>query len=157
LARWHITPATRADIEALTALENRCFARPWGRLSFEGELAGRDSGCRVVRATAPAGDEALIAYLFYRFIADEVHIYRIAVSPEWRRQGIGSQLVGECLQGARHRGMTAAVLEVRPSNTDAVALYRRFGFQVIATRPGYYTDRREDALILKLDMKEEEP
>jgi ribosomal-protein-alanine N-acetyltransferase len=53
--------------------------------------------------------------------------------------------------------MTAAVLEVRPSNTDAVALYRRFGFQVIATRPGYYTDRREDALILKLDMKEEEP
>ena len=80
-----------------------------------------------------------------------------AVSPEWRRQGIGSQLVGECLQGARRRGMTAAVLEVRPSNTDAVALYRRFGFQVIATRPGYYTDRREDALILKLDMKEEEP
>lgn len=155
MARWRLTPATRADIEALAALENRCFAWPWGRLSFEGELAGRDGGSLVARAPADAGCEVLIAYLFYRFIADEVHIYRIAVSPEWRRQRVGSRLVGECLQRARRQGMTTAVLEVRPSNTEATALYRRFGFQVIATRPGYYTDSREDALILKLNMKEE--
>jgi ribosomal-protein-alanine N-acetyltransferase len=157
LARWRLTPATRTDIEALAALENRCFAWPWGRLSFESEFAGRDGGGLVARAAAGDGDEALIAYLFYRLIADEVHIYRIAVSPEWRRQGIGSQLVGECLRRARRRGVTAALLEVRPSNTEAAAFYRRFGFQVIATRPGYYTDSREDALILKLDMKEEDP
>lgn len=156
MARWHLTPATRADIEALTALENRCFAWPWGRLSFEGELAARDGDSLVARTAAPGGDEELIAYLFYRFIADEVHIFRIAVSPERRRQGIGSRLVGECLQRARNRGMTAAVLEVRPSNTEAVALYRRFGFQVIAARHGYYSDSREDALILKLDIKEED-
>jgi len=126
-------------------------------MSFEGEFAGRDGAGLVARAAAGDGDEALIAYLFYRFIADEVHIYRVAVSPEWRRQGIGSQLVGECLQRARRRGVTAALLEVRPSNTEAAALYRRFGFQVIATRPGYYSDSREEALILKLDMKEEDP
>lgn len=156
MARWHLTPATTADIETLMALENRCFAWPWGRLSFEGELAGRDGGSLAARAATSSGDEELIAYLFHRFIADEVHIHRIAVSPEWRRQGIGSRLVGECLQRARRRGVTAVVLEVRPSNTEAVALYRRFGFQVIATRPGYYTDGREDALILKLDIKEED-
>jgi ribosomal-protein-alanine N-acetyltransferase len=155
LARWHLTPATAADIEALTALENRCFAWPWGRLSFEGELAGRDGGSLVARALTASGDEELIAYLFYRFIADEVHIYRIAVGPEWRRQGIGSRLVAACLRRARRRGMTSAVLEVRPSNTEAVEFYGKFGFQVIATRPGYYSDSREDALILKLDMKEE--
>ena len=155
MARWHLTPATRADIEALAALEKRCFAWPWGRLSFEGEFDGRDGGGLVARAADAEGD-APIAYLFYRFIADEVHIYRIAVSPEWRRRGIGLRLVGECLQRARRRGVTAAVLEVRPSNTEAVAFYRRFGFQVIATRPGYYSDSREDALILKLDMKEED-
>jgi ribosomal-protein-alanine acetyltransferase len=157
LARWHLTPATAADIEALTALENRCFAWPWGRLSFEGELAGRESGSLVARTPTASGDQELIAYLFYRFIADEVHIYRIAVGPEWRRQGIGSRLIAGCLQRARRRGMTAAVLEVRPSNTEAVEFYGRLGFQVIATRPGYYSDRREDALILKLDMKEENP
>lgn len=157
MARWRLTPATRDDIEALAALENRCFAWPWGRMSFEGEFAGRDGAGLVARAAAGDGDEALIAYLFYRFIADEVHIYRIAVSPEWRRQGVGSRLVDACLQRARRRGVTAALLEVRPSNTEAAAFYRRFGFQVIATRPGYYTDSREDALILKLDMKEEDP
>lgn len=155
MARWHLTPATAADIEALTALENRCFAWPWGRLSFEGELAGRDGGSLVARALTASGDEELIAYLFYRFIADEVHIYRIAVGPEWRRQGIGSRLVAACLRRARRRGMTSAVLEVRPSNTEAFEFYGKFGFQVIATRPGYYSDSREDALILKLDMKEE--
>jgi ribosomal-protein-alanine N-acetyltransferase len=64
-------------------------------------------------------------------------------------------MVGECLQTARRRGVTAALLEVRSSNAQAVALYCKFGFQVIATRPGYYSDSREDALILKLDMKEE--
>ena len=155
MARLHLTPATTADIETLIAIENRCFPWPWGRLSFEGELAGRGGGSLAARATTSSGDEELIAYLFYRFIADEVHIFRVAVSPEWRRQGIGSRLVVECLQMARSRGVAAAVLEVRPSNTEAVALYRNFGFQVIGTRPGYYSDSREDALILKLEMKEE--
>lgn len=155
MARWHLTPATTADIEALVALENRCFAWPWGRLSFEGEFAGRDGGGLVARAATASGDGELIAYLFYRLIADEVHIFRVAVSPEWRRQGIGSRLVVECLERARSRGAAAAVLEVRPSNTEAVALYRNFGFQIIATRPAYYSDSREDALILKLQIKEE--
>lgn len=157
MARWHLTAATRADIDALIALEARCFAWPWGRLSFEGELESRDGGSLVAWTITPSGAPAPIGYLFYRFIADEVHIFRIAVSPEWRRQGIGFQLVGECLQTARRRGVGAAVLEVRSSNAEAAALYGKFGFQVIATRPGYYSDTREDALILKLDMKEEVP
>jgi ribosomal-protein-alanine N-acetyltransferase len=155
LAPWHLTAATRADIEALTALETRCFTWPWGRLSFEGELESRDGGSLVAWTISPSGTQALIGYLFYRFIAGEVHIFRIAVSPEWRRQGIGFRMVGECLQTARRRGVTAALMEVRSSNAQAVALYCKFGFQVIATRPGYYSDSREDALILKLDMKEE--
>jgi len=156
LARWHLTPAAPADVGSLTALENRCFRWPWGRLSFEGELSSRDGGSLVARTASHAGHEKVIAYLFYRFIADEVHIFRIAVDPEWRRQGIGSRLVRECLRAARRRGVTAAVLEVRPSNAEAVALYGRFGFQVVATRPGYYSDSREDALILKLEMEKED-
>jgi [ribosomal protein S18]-alanine N-acetyltransferase len=99
--------------------------------------------------------EEIVGYLFYRFIADEVHIFRMAVSPEWRRQGIGSRLVAECLEKAFGRGVASALLEVRPSNSQAVELYRKFGFYMIATRPGYYSDSGEDAHILKLDMKEE--
>jgi ribosomal-protein-alanine N-acetyltransferase len=156
LVRWHLTPAAPADVEALTALENRCFRWPWGRLSFDGELSSREGGSLVARRASPAGQKEIIAYLFYRFIADEVHIFRIAVDPEWRRQGIGSRLVRECLCAARRRGVTAAVLEVRPSNAEAIELYRKFGFQVVATRPGYYSDSRENALILKLEMEKED-
>ena len=153
---WHFTPAAPADIEALTALENRCFRWPWGRLSFEGEIATRDGGSLVARAESASGDEEVIAYLFYRWIADEVHIFRIAVHPEWRRQGIGSQLVRECLRAARRRDVTAAVLEVRASNTEALELYHNFGFRVVATRPKYYSDSGEDALVLKLEIMKED-
>jgi ribosomal-protein-alanine N-acetyltransferase len=156
LVRWHLTAAAPADIESLTALESRCFRWPWGRLSFEGEFSSRDSSSLVARTASSAGPGKVIAYLFYRFIADEVHIFRIAVDPAWRRQGIGSRLVGECLRTARSRGVAAAVLEVRPSNVEAIELYRKFGFQVVAMRPGYYSDSREDALILKLEMKKED-
>ncbi len=74
MVRWHITPAAVADIESLTALENRCFRWPWGRLSFEGELSSRDGGSLVVRTASSAGHAEVIAYLFYRVIADEVQI-----------------------------------------------------------------------------------
>lgn len=153
---WRFTPAAPADLESLTALESRCFRWPWGRLSFEGELAARDGGSLVARATSSTGQEKVIAYLFYRLIAGEVHILRVAVDPEWRRQGIGSRLVRECLQAARRLKATAVMLEVRPSNTEAIELYHKFGFQVMARRPGYYSDSREDALILKLEMEKED-
>jgi ribosomal-protein-alanine N-acetyltransferase len=156
LARWHLTRAAPADLEELAALENLCFRRPWGRLSFEGELSSRDGESLVARTAASGGGEEVIGYLFYRFVADEVHIFRLAVHPQWRREGIGCRLVRECLRAARRRDVTAAVLEVRPSNTEAIELYRQFGFQVVAARPGYYADSGEDALILKLEMKKED-
>jgi [ribosomal protein S18]-alanine N-acetyltransferase len=148
VAHWELARATPEDIAPLVALESRCFDWPWGRLSFEGELAAAEADSRVARVAA-SGEKRIVGYIFFRFIADEVHIFRIAVDPAWRGRGIGTRLVGECLDAARLRGVTAAVLEARPSNTEAIELYRKLGFQVLATRPGYYSDRREDALILK--------
>jgi ribosomal-protein-alanine N-acetyltransferase len=149
LAGWQLTRATPADIAALVALENRCFGWPWSRLSFEGEMSAPRADSRVVWATAADGQACLIAYIFFRFIAEEVHIFRIAVDPAWRRRGVGGRLVAACLESARGRGLSAAMLEVRRSNTEALKLYRKFGFQVAAARPGYYSDGHEDALILK--------
>lgn len=150
MADWQLTRATAADIASLVALEGRCFDWPWGRLSFEGEMASAGADSRLVWTAAASGEQRIIAYIFFRFIADEVHIFRLAVDPSWRRQGIGSRLVAECLTAARRQGLAAAVLEMRASNREAMALYRRFGFEAAAVRPGYYSDSREDALILKL-------
>jgi ribosomal-protein-alanine N-acetyltransferase len=149
LVGWQLTRATPADIGALVALENRCFDWPWSRLSFEGEMNAPGADSRAAWATAAEGQACLIAYIFFRFIAEEVHIFRIAVDPAWRRRGAGARLVTACLESARGRGVSAAMLEVRRGNTEALKLYRKFGFQLAATRPGYYSDGHEDALILK--------
>jgi ribosomal-protein-alanine N-acetyltransferase len=156
LAGWQLTRAAAADIASLVALERRCFDWPWGRLSFEGEMASAGAESRLAWANAAAGEKRIVGYIFFRFIADEVHIFRLAVDPEWRRQGIGTRLVTECLQSARRRGSSAAILEVRPSNPEAIALYRQFGFREISRRLGYYSDSREDALILKLELNKED-
>jgi len=155
LTRWYLSRTNPADISRILEIENRCFGLPWGRLSFEAEMDRADGGGLVAKYQNPAGDELLVAFIFFRIIADEVHILRLAVDPEWRRRGIGSRLVTECLRWTCRRGMAAVLLEVRPSNTGAIALYTKLGFQEIATRRGYYGDSREDALILKREIKEE--
>jgi len=148
-ARWELTRATPADIGPLVELESRCFDWPWGRLSFEGELTVTGADSRVAWITTAPREKQIVGYIFFRFIAEEVHIFRLAVDSAWRRRGIGTRLVAECLGAARARGLTAAVLEARPSNTEAVELYRKLGFRAVATRRGYYSDHHEDALILK--------
>lgn len=155
MPRWELTRAAAADIALLVTLESRCFDWPWGRLSFEGELSAAGADSRLAWAEAD-GEKRIVGYIFFRFIAEEVHIFRIAVDPAWRRRGIGARLVAACLNAARSQGMAAALLEARPSNTEAMALYRKFGFRVLATRPGYYADRQEDAYLLKRTLTQKE-
>ena len=149
MAQWELSRARPADIEALVALESRCFDWPWGRLSFESELSASTADNRVVWAETTAGEKRIIGYIFFRFIAGEAQIFRIAVDPMWRRQGIGTQLVTECLNAAQAEGLLTAVLEARSSNTGAIELYRKLGFHAAGMRRGYYSNRHEDALILK--------
>lgn len=151
-----LSPAAPADIEAIIALERRCFAMPWGRLSIEGELTAKGAGGFVLRRQTAESPPGILAYIFFRIVVDEVHIHRIGVDPDWRRRGLGRRLMAACLDAARRRGAASAYLEVRPSNAEAVGLYRRLGFQTVASRPGYYTDVAEDALILKLTLTAKE-
>lgn len=152
MARWELSRATPADIEPLVVLERRCFDWPWGRLSFEGELSASTADSRVAWAATGAGQKQIVGYIFFRFVAEEVHIFRMAVDPAWRRRGIGMQLVAECLNAAHAQGISTALLETRLSNTGAIGLYRKFGFCKAGTRRGYYSTPQEDALILKLSL-----
>lgn len=150
---WCLDALRPCDLEQVLDIEARSFTCPWGRLSVEGELCGPGADNFVIREPESG---AVAAYIFFRRIADEVHIFRIAVAPAWRRRGMGARLVDACLRAAGRAGARAALLEVRPSNTAAVALYRSYGFRAVATRPGYYPDGREDALILQKELEEEE-
>jgi ribosomal-protein-alanine N-acetyltransferase len=136
------------DLDGIERIENAVYPTPWSRSMFAGELAKPSSLC--VGGFDPDSGR-LISYLIVSRYVDAWHIMNLAVHPGWRRVGVASRLLDELFEltaGDRRRGYT---LEVRVSNTSAIALYERFGFETSGIRRGYYTDNREDALIMWKD------
>ena len=139
---------TLHDLDAIVEIENAVYPTPWSRSMFAGELAKPSS---LSLGAFEADDWKLIAYLIVSRYDDAWHIMNVAVHPESRRQGIASRLLDELFEltaGESRRGYT---LEVRVSNATAISLYERFGFEPSGIRRGYYTDNREDALIMWKD------
>lgn len=138
-------PGAGADIDAIVALEQESFTNPWPRETLVWELTHSDvTRVYLLRNTA----DRAIAFCIAWIIFDELHINTLAVSPEHRRQGVATFLLQAVMADAAQEGARRATLEVRESNTAALQLYARLGFAVSARRPGYYTNPREDALIL---------
>jgi ribosomal-protein-alanine N-acetyltransferase len=136
------------DLDAIVAIENAVYPTPWSRSMFAGELAKPSS---LSLGAYDADEGGLVAYLIVSRYVDAWHIMNVAVHPEYRRQGVASRLLDELFEltaGDPRRGYT---LEVRVSNATAIALYERFGFEPSGVRRGYYTDNREDALIMWKD------
>jgi [ribosomal protein S18]-alanine N-acetyltransferase len=116
---------------------------------FAGELAKTSSIC--LGAVDADAEEQLVAYLIISRYADAWHVMNVAVHDDYRGQGVATQLLSrlfELTAGDDRRGYT---LEVRVSNTAAIRLYERLGFVARGVRRGYYTDNREDALIMWKD------
>jgi ribosomal-protein-alanine N-acetyltransferase len=152
---WRLDTICSVDeLEPILAIEQKSFRWPWGRRSFEGELACQGACNFIVRSSGGGIAEQVVAYTFLRRVVDELHILKIAVSPAWREKGIATWLMTFCLQRAVAHGATSAYLEVRPSNIPAVALYEKLGFEVIGRRHKYYADSKEDALVMIKNLKE---
>ena len=134
-----------AEVDSVMALEAASFTNPWARDTFLWELANSD----VTRAYVLRTDGwRILAFCLCWIIFDELHINTLAVAPECRRQGLATALLRDTFKEAVSAGARKATLEVRESNTAALELYRRLGFQVAARRPGYYSTPDEDGLIL---------
>jgi ribosomal-protein-alanine N-acetyltransferase len=137
-----------ADLDQVVAIERASFTMPWSRGAFLYEMEqNRVARCLVIR-----DGKRVVGYVCMWEVADELHITNIAVHPASRRQGIGRRLLGTVLDDARSRGVRMVVLEVRPSNAEAIALYESFGFRVIGRRRGYYYDTGEDALVMETSL-----
>jgi [ribosomal protein S18]-alanine N-acetyltransferase len=137
--------AADAEIDAVVALELESFTNPWSRETLVWELQNSD----VTRAYLLRDDGGqVVGFCLCWVIFDELHINTLAVAPAARRRGLATALLRHILADAAAAGATKATLEVRASNTAALALYGRLGFHVAATRPGYYVKPAEDALIL---------
>jgi ribosomal-protein-alanine N-acetyltransferase len=139
------------DVVAVGSLERNSYAFPWSEGIFR-DCLRVGYLCRV----AEMGGE-VIAYGIVAMGAGEAHILNLCVRGDMRGRGVGRQMLRLLLERARQAGMAEVFLEVRPSNLLAIALYQSVGFVQVGLRKGYYQAEhgREDALVLKLDLKAE--
>ena len=145
---WLLLPFCPDDLEAVTAIESQSFAHPWTRRALEDELAHDRALAFVLKATEHALQTDVAAFIILRLIMDEVHIMKLAVVPELRRQGLATLMVNRALDEARREGAVRTILEVRRSNRAAIGLYTRLGFHKIGARKRYYGPTGEDALVM---------
>jgi [ribosomal protein S18]-alanine N-acetyltransferase len=136
------------DLEAIDRIERRSYPTPWSRSMFASELA-KPSSVSLGAFEAETGE--LMGYLVISRYVDAWHVMNVAVVPERRRQGIASALFDRLFEVTGNDGRRGYTLEVRISNEAAIKLYERLGFQSRGVRRGYYTDNREDALIMWRD------
>ena len=143
----HLRRLELGELDAIEQIERVSYPTPWSRSMFATELAKPSS------LSLGAVDEsgALVGYLVLSRYVDAWHVMNVAVAPEWRRRGVATALLGRLLDDTRDDAQRGYTLEVRVSNVGAIALYERFGFRPKGVRRGYYTDNREDALIMWRD------
>ena len=147
-----IRKMAEADLEAVHALETMCFPTPWPLKSFRFELE-KNTASRMWVAVLPPQNgqsERIVGMIVVWLLVDLTHIATIAVHPDFRRQKIANQLICTALSTTMAEGAESATLEVRASNAAAQHLYRKFGFQLVGRRPGYYQDNGEDAILMTL-------
>ena len=137
---------TQTDLPFILAIEQASYSSPWKRAAFVRELHN-EQGRFFVAEQVNGINRTILGHICSWLIIDEVHILNIAVHPTARRQGIAGALLDKTLTEGQHVGACAANLEVRQSNSAAIALYQQFGFQTVATRRKYYPDG-EDALLM---------
>jgi ribosomal-protein-alanine N-acetyltransferase len=155
MAQLQLAATHTSDITPILEIDQHSFAWPWNRICFAGELAS-SSGCNyTLKYVDQTNAQSVIGYIICRLVNQELHILRIAVKPGWRGYGLATRLLARAFDQAARQGASAAFLEVRPSNRPARAFYDRRGFRLIGKKPGYYTDTREDALVLMKNLKED--
>lgn len=140
---------SHSDLPLVSDIERRSYDFPWSHGVF------RDCLLAGYYCTVLERGDHVVAYSILSVAAGEAHILNLCVDPSFRKLGYASQLLAEILVCARGAEVKEIFLEVRPSNVAALALYRKQGFQQIASRPAYYQSRagREDAAVLSLKIK----
>jgi ribosomal-protein-alanine N-acetyltransferase len=136
------------DLPAIEEIEQRSYATPWSRSMFAGELSKPSSICL---GAFDAESGRLAGYLIISRYVDAWHVMNLAVAPALRRQGIATALLERLFDQTASESRRGYTLEVRVSNDAAIKLYEQMGFKARGIRRGYYTDNREDALIMWRD------
>ena len=141
------------DLLEVVEIEEQSGLSRWGWAAYYAELQGANRDLMLIAKPACVSfieSGPIVGYIVARETAGELHINNVAVRAGYRRRGIGAALLGRILDEARRRKANAAFLEVRSANLPAQALYEKSGFKAIARRADYYSEPREDAVVMSL-------
>lgn len=140
-------PDFKAYEDQVIEIERASFPMPWSGSSFEEEI-NRD----ISNLWALISEQRIYAYICFWMFDKEIHILNFAVHPQKRRQGLGRCLLMMVIDTGSAHGIENVWLEVRPTNSAALSIYKKFGFNDMGRRKGYYSDSQEDAIIMALDL-----
>ncbi len=136
-------------LDSVAALEKECFKRAWSKDALSDEIDNPNAHFLV----AQSKDGYVLGYIGCIFVCSEGSITNLAVSKTYRRQKIGSDLIKRLSSDAKKLNADALFLEVRQSNSAAISLYEKQGFEKIAVRKSFYREPLEDAFVMKLCVK----
>jgi ribosomal-protein-alanine N-acetyltransferase len=143
------------DLEKVSELDRMSFSLSWPKSSFKFEIEqNQTSRCWVAETIFSETTPIIVGMIVVWLIIDEIHIATFAVHPDFRNQKIAQRLLAHTLIDAYKSGAKKVFLEVRRGNISARSLYEKFGFIEVGFRPGYYSDNKEDAVMLNLDVIE---
>jgi ribosomal-protein-alanine N-acetyltransferase len=134
----------RKDLDGLEVIERQSYPSPWSRSMFSAEL--EKPGALAIGAYLDTDE--LVGFAIASRYVDAWHVMNVAVAPSYRRRGVAQAMLERLFEATASDPRRGNTLEVRVSNAEAIRLYERLGFEARGIRRGYYTDNREDALIM---------
>lgn len=142
---FEVVKLTEKDAFSASEIEKLCFSHPWSEATLTSEMKSQYSDF-----FGAFDGEKLAGYIGGRTIAGETEIFNVAVSPEYRRKGIGKKLIERFIEASREKETDVIFLEVRASNLPAINLYEGAGFVFCGIRKDYYDDPKENAILMRL-------
>ncbi|MBE6900540.1 MAG: ribosomal-protein-alanine N-acetyltransferase [Ruminococcaceae bacterium] len=142
---FEIKRLSEENSAAVAEIEKLCFSKPWSEGTVSSEIK---SGFSDFFGAFSEGE--LAGYIGGRTVCGETEIFNVAVSPKFRRNGIAKALIEKFIEAVKEKKTDVIFLEVRASNLPAIALYEKAGFVFCGLRKDYYTDPKENALLMRL-------
>lgn len=144
------------DLPRVMEIERAAFAHPWSDDLMRRELSHDWSTVLLATESRPRPGEgtaeAILGFVIFWLVHDELHVLNVAVAPEERRRGVARDLMRQAEERAVDRGARIATLEVRRSNAAAKELYRSMGYREVGVRRNYYADEGEDAIVMEREL-----
>lgn len=145
----NIIPTTEEHLDKIAEIEALCFSTPWSRKSFADSMMN-DKVTTLFTATV---SNETVGYICLFHLFEEGELLNIAVSPDYRKQGIAQQLINKMFELFKQKDITRITLEVRESNNNAKNLYIKNGFKAIGIRKNYYTSPTENGIVMEKLLK----